>query len=154
MLKGQRSICLTDVVWTGLSGPACTCTSISPLGWCHISTLSVSRLPFLLPAASIHWPYSVTVCSSQGVQEASTYKIEKPLSPQDVFKVIRRLLFAEEWRKAQPRECKLLFIGNAKGTFRIWEAKKKKWNDIHANVRLVLNRTDCRCLTLLYWQVV
>lgn len=46
---------------------------------------------FFLPAASIHWPHSVSLCSSQGVQEASTYKIKKPLSPQDILRLSGKL---------------------------------------------------------------
>lgn len=60
MLQGQNAISLSDEIPAGQLGPVCTCTPINPLGWCHFSTLPVSP-----PAASIHWPHSVTLQKSR-----------------------------------------------------------------------------------------
>lgn len=55
---------------------------VPPLAlWCGVtsSLCQSAGSHFFFPAASMQWPHSV--CSNQGVQEISTYKNKKPLSP-------------------------------------------------------------------------
>lgn len=86
---GRRTIWLTYKVETGHSGPTCTCTAISPVAWCHISTLSVGMLPFL-SSFCICWPHSI--CCGRGAQDASTSKTKSFWTLETFVKLSKRLL--------------------------------------------------------------
>lgn len=90
----------------------------------HLHSVSQTSSHFFLPAASIHWPHSV--CSSQGVQETSTYKTKSLWSPKTILKLSKKLLFCNKINNHSIVKGVSLFIREA--TFNKWEAKGKKYN--------------------------